>query len=397
MSSSNKVKLLHLITKLPYGGAQDNTLLSIEGIDKSVYSVDIASSPGGDWDERARQAANRRFEIENLERNMAPVRDLLAIRELIALLRRERYDILHTHSSKAGLLGRIAGRLAQVPLIIHTVHGFPFNDQTFSSTQQRLYLGLERLGARLSDQLIMVAELNKQEALRRRVGRAEQMSVIHSGIELTRFASLPDKTIVRQKLQLPQDAFIVGNVARVSACNGPSLLAATALKLVTQHEKLHVVIAGDGKLLPRLRELVGDTPRIHLLGYRNDVPELMQAFDAFISTNLWGGLGRSITEALASGLPTVAFPVNGVPELIQAGKTGLHAPIGDSGAMADRVSWIMQNPADARRLGESGRSLVYEQYSAQRMVRDLDSLYRRLLAAQGHPLSSAPRLAPPDA
>ncbi|MCB0009601.1 MAG: glycosyltransferase, partial [Anaerolineales bacterium] len=116
MSTTHRVRILHLITKLPYGGAQDNTLLSIAGLDRAVYDVDIASSPGGDWDERARAVARQRLSLHQLQHQMAPARDLLAIAELVRLLRRERYDILHTHSSKAGLLGRIAGRLARVPL-----------------------------------------------------------------------------------------------------------------------------------------------------------------------------------------------------------------------------------------------------------------------------------------
>ena len=394
MPVPQKAKILHLITKLPYGGAQDNTLLSIEGMDKAAFAVDLASSPGGDWDQRARQAARRRFEIKHLRRDMAPVSDLLAIRELVHLLRRERYDLLHTHSSKAGLLGRIAGRIARVPIIVHTVHGFPFNDQTFSPRMQQVYLNLERFGAHLCDQLIMVAELNRQEALTRGVGREAQMVVIRSGLDLTRFTGLPDKMAVRAQLDLPADAFVVGNIARVAACNGPNQLAELASQLVKRHPNLYFLIAGDGKLLPQLRARVGAAPRIKLLGYREDVPALLSAMDVFVSTNLWGGLGRSITEALAAGLPTVAFPVNGVPELIQPGKTGLHAPVGNASAMADRVTWIMTNPQEAQRLGVAGQKLVYEHYSAQRMVTDLDRLYRHLLTTQGSPL---PRLAPPDA
>ena len=124
------------------------------------------------------------------------------------------------------------------------------------------------------------------------------------------------------------------------------------------------------------------------------MPDILAELDAFVSNNLWGGLGRSITEALAAGLPTVAFPVNGVPELIQPGKTGLHAPVGNTAALADQVSWIMANPATARQLGEKGRALVYSDFSAQRMVTDLDLLYRRLLATAGTPI---PRLISPDA
>ncbi|MCB0020500.1 MAG: glycosyltransferase family 4 protein, partial [Anaerolineales bacterium] len=359
MSATRRVRILHLITKLPYGGAQDNTLLSIAGLDRAVYDVDIASSPGGDWDERARAVARQRLSLHQLQHQMAPARDLLAIAELVRLLRRERYDILHTHSSKAGLLGRIAGRVARVPLVIHTVHGFPFNDQTFSPRVRQLYLWLERLGARLSDQLIMVAELNRQEALARGVGRAEQMTVIHSGIDLTRFSALPDQAEARRRLNLPTDAFVAGSIVRIAACNGPELLAETALTLVKRHPQLHFLIAGDGKLFPQLQSQLADQPRIHLLGYRDDVPDILAALDAFVSTNLWGGLGRSITEALAAGLPTVAFPVNGVPELIQPGKTGLHAPVGDAAALADQVSWILAHPAAARQLGEKGRALVY--------------------------------------
>lgn len=379
ISESQKKKVLHLITELVIGGAQDNTLLTVEGLSRERYVVHTAGAPGGTWVNRAQSVSDEVYFINHMRRNISPRHDLLAIWEIYRLLRQERYDIIHTHSSKAGLLGRIAGRLAQVPLVIHTVHGFPFNDITFSPAMRRIYIGLEWLGAQLCDHLVMVAELNRQEAIKKGIAPAHKMTVVYSGLDLRRFAELPAKVAVRRQLNLPETATVVGTVGRISACNAPLVLAEAARQLLAAHADLHVVVIGDGEMRPELEAALADQARVHLLGFRSDVPQLLPALDVFQFPNLWGGLGRSVTEALAAGLPVVAFPVNGVPELVEDRITGLHATIGDSRDLAQKTELLLQNPTWGQHLAENGQARVYQKFSAAKMVADIDALYQRLI------------------
>lgn len=380
----SRARILHLITKLPIGGAQDNTLMSVHGADRAIFQVDVASSPGGAWESRARRVADALHLIPSLRRDMAPAADLRAIIDIVRLLRRNRYHILHTHSSKAGILGRIAGRLARVPVVVHTVHGFAFNDLSFTSATRHMYLWLERIGARLSDQLVLVSELNRQEALARRIVSAEKATVIYSGIDLHRFARLPDPAVTRARLNIPANHAVVGNVGRMATCNAPLLFIEAAHRLLRHYPDTTILLLGDDpKLRPDVEAAAQGDPRIRLLGYRDDVPAVLAAMDVFTSSNLWGGLGRALTEALAAGLPAVAFPVNGVPELIEDGVTGLHATTGSASALADQTIRLLDSPPLAARLGAAGRRRVWAHFSAEQMVADLDALYRRLLATHG--------------
>jgi glycosyltransferase involved in cell wall biosynthesis len=375
-----RVRVLHLITKLPIGGAQDNTLTSVAGADRSIFEVDIASSPGGAWEERARDAADKLCLIPTLRREMAPAADAQAVHDIVRLLRRRRYHIVHTHSSKAGTLGRIATRLAQTPVVVHTVHGFAFNDLTFSRLTRQMYLWLERFGARLSDQMVMVSELNRQEALAKRIVSAEKMTVIYSGINLAHFANLPHKRDARQQLDIPPHHRVVGTVGRMATCNAPLVFIEAAHQLLTHFPDLTILMVGDDpKWRPRVEAAIGNESRIRLLGYRTDVPEILAAMDVFMSSNLWGGLGRALTEALAAGVPAVAFPVNGVPELVEDGVTGLHAQTGLSADLAAKTAHLLQHPALAQQLATAGRERVWRKFGADKMVADLDQLYRRLL------------------
>ena len=393
---SSRIAVLHVITKLPFGGAQENTLLTVRGLDRRLYRVDIASSPGGEWQGWAAAVADQLHLLPAMRREMSPRHDGLTILHIYRLLRRQKYDIVHTHSSKAGFLGRIAARLARTPVVIHTVHGFAFNDRTFSARKQALYLWLERAGARLSDHLIMVAELNRQEGLARGIDSAEKMSVIYSGLELERFHPLPDKAAARRALSLPPDAHVIGFVGRFTAATSPQLFVQAAQILLARFPDLHAVMAGDGELREQVAALAGDEPRLHRLGYRLDVPAILAACDIFVSSNLWGGLGRAITEAAAAGLPVVAFPVNGVPELIQDGVTGLHARIGDADDLAAKTAYLLERPELAARLGAAGRQRALLDFGVDKMVSDVDRLYRRLLAARGYPDLSLPEPTQPQ-
>jgi glycosyltransferase involved in cell wall biosynthesis len=341
--------------------------------------VHAVGGPGA-WEERARRSSDRTYVVPSLVRPIRPRQDARAVVELAALFARERYDIVHTHSSKAGLAGRIAGRLAGVPLVVHTIHGFPFNDQTLSAPVRRALLWSEQLAARLTDRLIAVAGPNVLEAERRGIAAAREVEVIHSGVDLGRFESVPGRDAARERLGLPVGRPVVGTVGRLSACNAPEVFVAAARSVLERRPEALFVAVGDGEELERVRAAIGDDRRIRLLGHRDDVPSILPAFDAFVFPIRWGGLGRALTEAMISGLPVVASAVNGVPEVVEHERTGLLVPPDDAEGVAEAVIRLIDDPALARRLGSAARRRVVPEFGADVMVERIAALYERELA-----------------
>ncbi len=383
MAQTKRTRILHLITQMPFGGAQDYMLLCVAGLDRSLYEIHIATAPDGNWLPRAREVADQVHYLPNMRRNLSPLNDLLTVRDIAQLLKSEPFDIVQTHSSKAGFLGRLAAKLAGVPIIIHTFHGFAFNDETFPKPIRQTYLTAERLSAHLCDHLVMVSRLNLEEAVQRGVAPRSKMSVIYNGIDLQQYADLPSKADARARLHLPADAQVVGTVGRLSACNAPMAFLTSAEILIHTHPKLHALVVGDGEMRAEVEARIGDQSRIHFLGYRDDVPAILAALDVFMFPNLWGGLGRSVTEALAAGVPVVAFPVNGTPELVEDRQTGLHAIVGDPVDMAAKTAEMLARPQYAEWLARHGRDRVHQLFCKEVMVAAHEQLYAELLSAKG--------------
>lgn len=390
-------KVLHLITHLDVGGAQDNTLLTVERLDRSRFEVHLGGA-GGRWESRARDGADRFFPLPCLEREVLTSSHFTAFAEIVRLMREGEYDIVHTHSTHAGILGRLAARIVGVPVVIHTVHGFAFDDRTLSPGVRRFLLFLERACAHLCDNLIMVSELNKQQALQLDIAPEEKMSVIYSGIDLDRFHSGPDVPTLREQLDLTGAQVIVGWVGRLCKQNAPEVFIAAARRLLTAMPDVHFVMVGDGPLWEECRRTTADIPQIHMLGYRSDVPYLLPLFDVFVSTVRWAGLGRAVTEAMIAGRAVVATSVNGVPEIVKHGKTGLLVDPDDPQAIASVVRRLLNDPELAEQLGGCAQELVMPKFSADAMVQRISRLYTGLLSAKGLTAargSESPRLSTP--
>jgi len=379
----SRVKVLHLITELVWGGAQDNTLLTVERLDRERFEVHVAAAPRGDWEDRARSVADRLHIIPSMRRGIYALQNARAFLEIVALLRREKYQVVHTHSTNAGILGRAAARAVGVPVIVHTVHGFGFNDVTFPQWVRTLLTWLERLAARCCDRLIMVSELNKLEALEKRVAPADKLVTVYSGIDMAPFEGEVDVELKRSHLSLSDGSPVVGMVGRLSECNGPDSLVRAALKVLQERSNVQFLVVGDGPMRTQIEGLAQDAHQVKFLGYRADVPCILPVFDVFVSPARWGGLGRALTEAMIAARPVVATSVNGVPEIVRHGETGLLVPPDDPEAIAHAISYLLDNPDVAKRLGENARELVVPEFSADLMVQRIAALYEDLLALKG--------------
>ncbi len=380
--------MVHVITKLELGGAQQNTLFTVAHLDRGRFSPVLLHGPDGILDAEAAALPGMRVEtIPHLIREVRPVADWRAWRELGLRLREIRESrgapmIVHTHSSKAGILGRFAARSAGADAIVHSIHGYAFHDGQ-AWPVRRAYIALERLAAGVTDAFIAVSRANLDEGVRLGIFPAERAVLIRSGFPLEEFAEPSrDAAAVRAELGIPRDAPVVGMVACLKPQKAPEDFVEAAGKVVSRFPAARFLLVGDGDLRPAVEAAVrrhGLAGKVLLTGWRRDVADLLHLMDVVALTSRWEGLPRVVPQAMAAGKPVVATAVNGTPEAVADGVTGLLVAPGDVGAMADGIARLLADPGLARRMGEEGRRRVAE-FDAAVMVRRQEELYDRLLA-----------------
>jgi glycosyltransferase involved in cell wall biosynthesis len=372
--TGDRVRVLHVITHLDHGGATDNTLLTVAGLDRSRYRVDLAAGPG-DLEAKARAAADRLFLLPGLARTLgrpADVRAAVALWHLAA-----GYDVVHTHTAKAGVLGRFAARARKVPAVVHTIHAFPvYPGMTWPV--RRALLAVERLAARCADRIIAVCDANAREALALGIATPGQLAVVVSGVPTAALVA-GDRGRSRAVLGLPDGAPVVGTVTRFMEQKAPLDFVAAARRIVAADPAAHVLVVGDGPLRDEVERAAAGEPRIHLLGLRDDVPDLLAASDVLAFSSLWEGLGRALTEAVLAAKPVVATAVNGVPDLVVDGVTGHLVPPGRPNLLAERTLAVLGLPDRGASLGAAGAARIAGRFDVSGMVAGIDALYREAL------------------
>lgn len=382
---STRIRVLHPITRLIIGGAQENTMLTAQLLDKTQWDVAIISGPQTGVEGSLIEAVQEQGIPLTLEptlvRELNPVKDLLAVFRLMRFMTQGGYTIVHTHSSKAGIVGRWAAKLAGVPVIVHTVHGWAHHDRQHPLLRA-YYILMEKLTLPITDKLIVVSALNIEKGLQDGIGKASDYVVIRSGIELDRFGhpQVP-RAATRQALGIPLDAPVVGTVTRLSPQKAPLDFVRAAGIVAQARPETYFVMVGDGPLHADVEALaaeVGIRDHLVLTGLRRDVPELMAAFDLFALSSLWEGLPRVLPQAMATGLPLVATATDGSAEAVIDGVNGLLVPPGEPAQLAQALIRLLNDPALAQQMGAAGRAQV-DEFSDKRMVAQIEALYRQLL------------------
>lgn len=382
MAPDNRIRIAHIITRLELGGAQQVALHTLRGLDPERYERHLIAGLGGLLDEEARALAGVQVELwPSLKHPVHPWWDLVALFKLARWLRRRRVQIVHTHSSKAGVLGRLAARLARTPVVVHTVHGWPFHERQ-SAWKRGLYVWLERLAAARTTRLIAVSQATRDKGLRHRIGRPEQYEVIYPGSDLAAFqpATPSQRQAVREEFGFPPDAKLVGLVACLKPQKAPVDFVRAA-SLVTHRDVARFLIVGDGPERPAVEQEIkklGLEGRVVLAGWRRDVARLLPAFDVLALSSRWEGLPCVLAQAMASVVPVVATDVEGTREAVSEGKTGRLVPAGEPEALAQALVDLLADPALRQRLGVAGLEKAHI-FSIAAMVRRLDQLYQKLL------------------
>ncbi len=364
-------------------------MLTAQLLDQTRWEVEIISGietgSEGSLIETVRERGIALTLEPSLVRAVNPLHDLQALFRLTRFMRRGRYTIVHTHSSKAGILGRWAAKLAGIPIIVHTVHGWGHHDRQHPLVRAS-YIWLEKLTLPITDKLIVVSPLNMKKGLLDSIGNSDNYEIIRSGIDLERFGHpRAPRYETRAALGIPQDAPLVGTVTRLSPQKAPLDFVRAATLVAKQAPETWFVMAGDGPLRAAVEALateLGVASRLVLTGLRYDIPELMAAFDVFALSSLWEGSPRVLPQAMATGLPIVTTACDGCVEAVEDGVNGLQTPPGAPSALAQALLRLLQDPALARRMGAAGRARAAE-FSDHRMVSQIAALYTELLKHKG--------------
>lgn len=375
------VRVLHAITMLELGGAQRNTLDTVARLDRGRFAVALACSDQGPLLDEARSIGEcELFLFPHLRREVRPGDDFRALAHLRRVIRDFRPDIVHTHSSKAGVLGRLAARLEGVPRVVHSIHGFGFGAHQ-PAPVRAAFLAAERLAARWTDAFIAVSRRNAADGVAMGLFDTGQVRVIRSGIALDCFRNPSGGEAVRRELGIPEGAPMVVQVSCFKPQKAPERFVAAAAKILAHCPEAHFVLVGDGGLRSRLErqraelELNG---RLHLPGWRRDVPALLAAASVATLTSRFEGLPRVVVEALAAGVPVVAMAVEGVEEVLRHGVDGFLVDEGDVTALAERVSTLLGDGELRRTMAARAGETVAE-WDRDTMVRQQEELYQELL------------------
>jgi len=373
----------HIITRLELGGAQQNTLFTVSHLDPSRFRPILITGEPGPLDEEARKLAGVEFhQIPSLVRAIRPLSDLRALLALAWLLRRMKPAIVHTHSSKAGILGRLAARLAGVPVIIHSIHGFGFTRYQ-SVPVRRVLIALECLAAKVTSRFFAVSEANRQLGVELGLFPESRCSVIRSGVDVASIRRLEvDTTAKKRELGLEPGRPLVGMVAPMKPQKAPLDFVRVAAKVAAKRPDTQFLFVGDGELREAMEAEIARldlAKSFRLAGWRRDVPAVMRCLDVFVLTSLWEGLPRVYLEALAGGVPVVGTRVDGAAEVVRDGVNGYLLAPGDVQGMADRVVSLLANPTMAADMGRKGESLPLE-FDIHDMVRRQEQEYARALA-----------------
>jgi len=377
------IRILHIHTLPVISGSGINTFLSMRGMDRGLFEVELACAPRGRLIDLVRNHNMKVREFKNLVQPLHPVKDLTAVLDLTLFLRRKKYHIVHTHNSKAGFIGRLAARLAGVPVIIHTVHGFAFHDQE-PFWRQALFRSMERAASHWCDKMIFISQPLIEWALKERVTVEDKVVKIYSGIELEQFRPVTEdeKIRTREKWGIGPGDAVIGVVSKLWGGKGHTVLIEAMKEIKKEVADARLVIVGEGCLYDRLYEQVnrlGLKDSVLFTGFQMDVSEIVSTFDVAVLPSFFEGMGRVLLEAMAMEKPVVASRVGGIPDLVRDGFNGLLTTPGDVQGLADAIIKILNDRELAVRMGVNCRKMTSNQFSAEAMVKSIKKVYSECL------------------
>jgi glycosyltransferase involved in cell wall biosynthesis len=386
----DRIKIVRIIARLNIGGPAIHTILLTAGLNNEEFGSILVTGVEGEHEGNMLDlAAAKGVEpviIPELRRNIDPLGGLVTLIKLYRLMRREKPHIVHTHTATAGLLGRLAAKLAGVPVVLHTFHGHVLRGY-FGPLRSKTLVWMERFLARLSDRIVTVSEGQRRELAEYGVAPLEKITVVPLGFELEALLACEShRGQLRRELGLAYESKLVGIVARLVPIKNHRLFFQAAQVVAEAVPQVRFLVVGDGEQREELEAYAGEMGlegRILFTGWRRDLSRLYADLDVVALTSINEGTPVSLIEAMAAGVPVVATAVGGVPDVVADGETGYLVEDGDVNGLAEAIIELLRSPEKAREMGMAGRKAVYPKFTSQTLIANVEGLYDELLRQRG--------------
>ena len=387
-----KIKVVRIIESTGKCGPRFSLCRFIDDVDKEKFEVTLICSTLRDRtfysDIEGMREHGIKVIILQMKREISPISDMLAFIKLCWYINKGRYDIIHTHNSKAGFLGRLAARFMGAPVVIHTPHCFAFMNESFSKFERRLYFYLERFTGLFTNGLITVSESQRSDLEIRRLIKPEKVFLIENGIDINRFDNGGiDVQKKKKELGLDNNSLILGTVGVLNESKGHKYLIKALSKIIQDGFDAKLIIAGEGPLrreLEGLAQRLGISSKVTFLGHRDDVPEILPIMDVFVFPSLWEGMPHALLEAMAQGLPVISTDVHGAIDVVTNNRTGILVQRRDVNGLIDAIKYLISHREKAHEMGEEARKFIIKNYPIEKQIRETEGLYIRISDQNNH-------------
>ena len=383
---NRRIRIAHLITNFPVGGAQDYLLQIVQGLDQSKFEPFIVGHMEGEWVEKVKSMPGvTAHDIPALGKEISPWKDLKSVFQIRRFCKENDIDILHTHSSKPGIVGRLGGSLAGVPSIVHTIHGFSFHGH-MPAWRRGLFIAMERLMSRYTTTLLCLSKRDRETADRLHISARESVQTFYYGVDFTPFADAFDRDEIRKSLGFDSSNSVIGFTGRFSRQKGLTILLEAFQIVHVRFPNIRLLLVGDGEFRSKLEDDArrrGIADAVVITGFRSDISRLLAAMDIFVMTSLWEGLSRSLAEAMYARLPIIATNVGGTSDVIQNGETGWLIKVNSVDATVDALLDALANPDRACRMADRGYQWARKEFDPPKMQERISRLYEGLMNRDG--------------
>ena len=388
MKIIHKIKICHIITRMDWGGAPDIVRILCQKLDLQKYEIVLIVGETIHFSKKTSDFfagfSGSVITIPELKRDIDLRNDFMSLWSLVKILKQEKVSIVHTHTAKAGMLGRFAAKIVDVPIIIHTSHGHNFYGY-FGWFFSQVIVWLERLTALFTDKIISLTELEKKDLIKYKITKDSKLEYVHTAVEVPEKVSAEDKIVCRKKINLGNDDVVVGMVGRIEPIKGVDLFIDSVLSLCSEFSRLKIVLIGEGSLRLKLEEKIKKayySDQIMFMGWRDDVNCLMPVFDILVLPSLNEAVGLVLIEAQAAGVPVIATRVGGIPEAIDDGKSGILVPANDLVMLTKILKKLILDQEGRKAMGEYAKEFVKNKYDPQDLASKVQIIYEELISAK---------------
>ncbi len=385
------MKICHVITRMIVGGAQENTLFTVKGHIENGHETVLVTGPTTGPEGKLLQGQkiqNLHIElVDALTREVAITKDIVAYQHLRRYFAEEKFDVVHTHSSKAGILGRLAARRAGVPVVVHTVHGQAFHAYQ-AEWKNRMYIRAERYAAKHCDRIYAVADAMVEQCVEAGVAPRTKYRTVYSGMDLKPYLNLLRDAELAESLGLPPGVPVIGKIARLFELKGHEFLIPAAKEVIDEMGDVRFLLVGDGLWRDKIQKMIQSAGLMKYFVFAGlvapeEIPRYISVMDVLVHLSLREGLPRTVIQALASARPAVGYNLDGTPEAIIDGKTGFICPPESTLAVAAAIIKLLKKPERTKEMGKAGREFVREKWDWRYMVAQLEADYLALLKEKG--------------